>query len=198
MNPLPDQANCPAGIGQSAVVAYRAQADGCSQGADRALATSTKWEATGVPDISFDESNIEWRQLEGFDDLWFYVYNVDREKRIVDAIFKFAANSRIALHQHKVPYVTLVLQGELRFYRPNGELKEVRPVGSYVTGLANGEPHIEGGGDEDVIVLFSFRNADDVLFIFLDENLQPVLPFSANDFEEQLKAQGPAKWQKAA
>lgn len=151
-----------------------------------------------MPDISFDESNIEWRQLEGFDDLWFYVYNVDREKRIVDAIFKFAANSRIALHQHKVPYVTLVLQGELRFYRPNGELKEVRPVGSYVTGLANGEPHIEGGGDEDVIVLFSFRNADDVLFIFLDENLQPVLPFSANDFEEQLKAQGPAKWQKAA
>jgi quercetin dioxygenase-like cupin family protein len=151
-----------------------------------------------VSSTKFDESNIVWRQLEGFDDLWFYVYGVDREKRIVDVLFKFAAHSRIALHQHKVPYITLVLQGELRFYRANGEQKEVRPVGSFVQGAANGEPHIEGGGDEDVIVFFSFRNAEDVLFVFLDENLEPALPFSIADFEEQLKAQGPAKWQKAA
>lgn len=146
----------------------------------------------------FDDSNITWRQLEGFDDLWFYVYNVDRENGIVDAIFKFAANSRIALHQHKVPYVTLVLHGELRFYRPNGEFKEVRPVGSYVRGIANGDPHLEGGGDDDVVVFFSFRNAEDVLFVFLNENMEPELPFRIGDFEEQLKAQGPAKWQKAA
>ncbi len=151
-----------------------------------------------MPSSKFDDSNIVWRQLEGFDDLWFYVYGVDRKNGIVDAIFKFAANSKIALHQHKVPYITLVLQGELRFYRPNGEPKEVRPVGSYVNGIANGEPHLEGGGDIDVIVFFSFRNAEDVLFVFLDDNLQPVLPFGIGDFEEQFKAQGPAKWQKAA
>jgi hypothetical protein len=155
-------------------------------------------EATRVSGSKFDESNIAWRQLEGFDDLWFYVYGVDRKNGIVDAIFKFAANSRAQLHQHKVPYITLVLQGELRFYRPNGEFKEVRPVGSYVTGIANGEPHLEGGGAEDAIVFFSFRNADDVLFVFLDENSQPQLPLGINDFDEQLKAQGPAKWQKAA
>ncbi len=151
-----------------------------------------------MPSSKFDESNIAWRQLEGFDDLWFYVYGVDRKNGIVDAIFKFAANSKIKLHQHKVPYITLVLQGELRFYRPNGEPKEVRPVGSYVNGIANGEPHLEGGGDDDVIVFFSFRNAEDVLFVFLDDNLQPELPFGLGDFEEQFKAQGPAKWQKAA
>lgn len=146
----------------------------------------------------FDDSNIAWRQLEGFDDLWFYVYNVDRKLGIVDAIFKFRAQSKIMLHQHKVPYITLVLQGELRFYKPNGEMKEIRPVGSYVVGVANGDPHLEGGGEEDVIVFFSFRSAEDVLFVFLDENLQPVLPFAVGDFEEQLKAQGPSKWQKAA
>lgn len=61
----------------------------------------------------FDDRNLTWRQLEGLDDLWFYVYNVDRKNGIVDVIFKFAANSRVPLHQHKTPYVTLVLQGEL-------------------------------------------------------------------------------------
>ena len=151
-----------------------------------------------MPDNKFDDINIPWRQLEGFDDLWFYVYNVDRKNGIVDAIFKFRAQSKIMLHQHKVPYITLVLQGELRFYKPNGDMKEIRPVGSYVVGVANGDPHLEGGGDEDVIVFFSFRNAEDVLFVFLDDNLQPALPFGVADFEEQLKAQGPAKWQKAA
>jgi hypothetical protein len=163
-----------------------------------ALKQSKPVEESRVSTSKFDESNIQWRQLEGFDDLWFYVYGVDRKHGIVDVIFKFAANSKVALHQHKVPYITLVLQGELRFYRPNGELKEVRPVGSYVTGVANGDPHLEGGGDEDVIVFFSFRDAEGVLFVFLDQNMQPELPLGVNDFEEQLKAQGPAKWQKAA
>ncbi len=146
----------------------------------------------------FDDSNLTWRQLEGLDDLWFYVYNVDRKNGIVDVIFKFRANSRVPLHQHKTPYVTLVLQGELRFYRPNGDYKETRPIGSYVTGSANGEPHTEGPGDEDAIVLFSNRNVEDAIYEFLDENGQPTLTLRIGDFEEQLKLQGTAKWQKAA
>jgi quercetin dioxygenase-like cupin family protein len=155
-------------------------------------------EGTTVKASKFDDSNLTWRQLEGLDDLWFYVYNVDRKNGIVDVIFKFAANSRVPLHQHKAPYITLVLQGELRFYRPNGEPKEVRPIGSYVAGIANGEPHIEGGGDEDAIVFFSNRNVEDAIYEFLDENLQPTVTLRIADFEEQLRAQGTAKWQKAA
>ena len=42
----------------------------------------------------------------------------------------------------------------------NGEVKEIRPVGSYVFTAAGGEPHTEGGGDQDVIVFFSNRNVD--------------------------------------
>ncbi len=146
----------------------------------------------------FDDSNLTWRQLEGLDDLWFYVYNVDRKNGIVDVIFKFRANSRVPLHQHKSPYVTLVLQGELKFYRPNGDYKETRPIGSYVTGIANGEPHTEGPGDEDAIVLFSNRDVEDAIYEFLDENGEPTLTLRIGDFEEQLKLQGTAKWQKAA
>src|SRR5262249_36971391 len=126
---------------------------------------------------------------------------VDRKNGIVDVLFKFAANSKAMLHQHKSPYVTLTMQGELRFYRPTGELKEMRPAGSYVRGVANGEPHLEGGGDQDAIVFFSNRNVEDELYTFLDANMQPTVTLRIGDFEEALRAQGRAsraKWLPAA
>jgi quercetin dioxygenase-like cupin family protein len=138
----------------------------------------------------FDESNIVWRKLDWLDQVEFYVYKIDEENRIVDVIFKFAANQKAALHRHKAPYVTFVVQGELRFYRSNGELKEIRPTGSYVSGVANGEPHLEGGGDEDAIVFFSNRNVEDALYEFLDENMQPTITLRFDDFKAQLEAQG--------
>ncbi len=147
---------------------------------------------------TFDDSNLTWYQIDWLKDVWFYVYDVDRKNGIVDVIFKFAANSKAMLHQHKTPYVTLVLQGELRFYRPTGELKEIRPAGSYVNGVANGEPHTEGGGDQDAIVFFSNRNVEDEVYEFLDEKMQPVAMLRIGDFEQQLEAQGKAKWQSAA
>ncbi len=37
---------------------------------------------------------------------------------------------------------------------PNGDLKEIRPTGSYVLGVANAEPHTEGSGDQESNRLF--------------------------------------------
>ncbi len=146
----------------------------------------------------FDDRNITWHRLDWLDHVEFYVYKVDEENRIIDILFKFAPNKKAMLHRHKAPYVTFVVQGELRFYRPNGELKEIRPTGSYVSGVANGEPHLEGGGDEEAIVFFSNRNVDDALYEFLDDELQPVATLRFEDFKAQLEAQGQPKWQKAA
>lgn len=148
--------------------------------------------------FKFDEKNIAWRKLDWLDHLHFYVYNVDRANGIVDIIFKFAANKRVMLHRHKAAYVTVVLQGELRFYNAEGALKEIRPTGSYVQGVADGEPHTEGGGDEDAIVFFSNRNISDALYEFLDQNSNPVITLGIQDFVEQLEAQGPPSWRKAA
>jgi quercetin dioxygenase-like cupin family protein len=143
----------------------------------------------------FDDGNIVWRRLDWLEHVEFYVYKVDEENRIVDVLFRFAPNSRVMLHRHKAPYVTFVVQGELRFYRPNGELKEIRPTGSYVSGVANAEPHLEGGGDEDVIVFFSNREVEDALYEFLDDNMQPTVTLRLADFKAQLEDQGPPKWQ---
>jgi quercetin dioxygenase-like cupin family protein len=151
-----------------------------------------------MPHYMFDDSNLTWSQFDWLDDVWFYIYGVDRKNGIVDGMFKFSANAKVKIHQHKVPYITLVLQGELRFYRPNGEMKEIRPTGSYVRGIAHGEPHLEGGGDQDTVVFFSFRNVVDELFVFLDANLQPAEIVRIGDVEAALEAQGRAKWLPAA
>jgi quercetin dioxygenase-like cupin family protein len=79
-------------------------------------------------------------------------------------LFKFAAHRQIVLHRHVAHNNTLVLQGEHRLYEPDGAQKEIRPVGSYTVSPPNDEPHREGGGDQDVIVLFSIRGSDGVLY----------------------------------
>jgi quercetin dioxygenase-like cupin family protein len=141
--------------------------------------------------LPFDISNITWYTLEGLAHVAYHIYAVDEEKRIVDILFKFDANSKIVLHRHKADYITLVLQGELRIYRPNGELKEIRPVGSYVEGSANSEPHTEGGGDQDVIAFFSNRNVDNLVYEILDENQATIATFSMADFKGLMQAQAP-------
>jgi quercetin dioxygenase-like cupin family protein len=138
---------------------------------------------------AFDEHNITWRSLPWLPDVTYFVYNVDKKNKIVDVVFKFAANSKVKLHQHKSPYVTFVVQGELRLYRPNGELKEIRPAGSYVMGVANGEPHTEGGGDQDTIVFFSNRNVEDAMYQFLDADNQPAELLGIADFQAEYDAQ---------
>ena len=86
----------------------------------------------------FDDSNITWRTLDWLPDISFFVYDVDEKSGIVDVIFKFAANEQVMLHIHHAPYITFVVQGELRFQNADGSPKEVRPCGSYVKGVVNG------------------------------------------------------------
>lgn len=135
------------------------------------------------------EDHIDWYTLEGFPHLAYHICAVDETKRIVDILFKFDANSQIALHRHKADYITLTLRGELRIYRPNGELKEIRPTGAYVSGTADGEPHREGGGDEDVIAFFSNRNVENLVYEILDDNLNTVATLGMEEFKALHAAQ---------
>lgn len=137
----------------------------------------------------FDESNITWRSLDWLDHIKYYVYLVDKDAGIVDVLFKFAAGQKVMLHRHKAPYVTFVVQGELRFFRPDGSLKETREPGSYVAGVANGEPHTEGAGEQDAIVFFSNRKVEDALYEFLDADMKPITTLGIADFQAELDAQ---------
>lgn len=137
----------------------------------------------------FDDRNITWHTLEGIENIQYHVYAVDEAMKIVDVMFKFASNKQVILHRHHADYITLVIQGELRIYSANGGVKEVRPVGSYVATRGGGEPHTEGGGDEEAIVFFSNRGQDGVIYEILDPDLNTVATLGLQDFKALLQAQ---------
>lgn len=137
----------------------------------------------------FDDSNIRWNTLEGIDDLWYHMLNVDESNRIVDILFKFSANAKVILHRHWTNYSTFIIQGELRLYNARNELVEIRKTGSYVSKAAHGEPHREGGGDQDVIAVFSNRNVDGPVYEILDDELNTLSFLGFDDFKALLAQQ---------
>jgi len=140
--------------------------------------------------MTFDESNIRWFTLEGIPDVWYNILEVDEKSRIVDILFKFSAGAQIVLHRHKAPYRTFIIQGELRLYNAKGDLIEIRRTGSYVEKPSGGEPHREGGGDQDVIALFSNREVEGPIYELLDEDLNPIAVLGFDDFKDLREAQG--------
>jgi hypothetical protein len=135
-----------------------------------------------MTDFTFNNKTVTWNQLEGIDHLNYFVLDIDPERQIVDVLLKFDANKQIVLHRHLALNHLLVLQGEHRLYEPDGSIKEVRPTGRYTVSQASDEPHREGGGDEDVVILFSIRGTDGRLYEFLDDDLNTVGEFTMDDF----------------
>lgn len=137
----------------------------------------------------FDDRYIPWQTLPGFEYLQYSILDIDEHHQIVDVLFKFAAGRQIVLHRHKVLNKTFVIQGEHRLYHADGSLKESRPVGRYTSSQANDEPHREGGGETDAIVLFSIRGGDGVFYEILDDDLHTVAELGMSDFIELYESQ---------
>jgi hypothetical protein len=136
----------------------------------------------------FDDSLIRWQSLDAIDHLQYAILDIDNDYRCIDVLFKFAAEQSIALHRHKALNKMLVLQGEHRLYHADGRLKESRPSGRYTSSPASDEPHREGGGAQDAIVLFSIRG-DGLLYEILDDRQQPVAELHWQDFVDLYHAQ---------
>lgn len=138
----------------------------------------------------FDDRNIRWQTLAGIDHLHYWVLCVDESAKIADVIFKFASNQQIILHRHKALNHTLVLQGEHRLYHADGSLKDVRPVGRYTVTPPDVDTHREGGGDgQDVIVHFSIRGSDGLLYELLDQDQNIVGTLTFSDLKDLLNKQ---------
>jgi quercetin dioxygenase-like cupin family protein len=138
---------------------------------------------------TFDDRNIRWSKLGDFEHLLYHILDIDQGNKIADVLFKFAANQQIVLHRHKAHNNTFVVQGEHRLYEANGKIKEIRPVGSYTVSPPNDEPHREGGGDQDVIVFFSIRGSDGILYEILDDDLNQIATISMQDLIGLYKSQ---------
>lgn len=125
----------------------------------------------------FDERAIQWTTFGDFVPSFQYrILSVDETSRIVDVLFKFPANEQIVLHRHRALNHTFVVQGEHRLYEVDGGLREIRPAGSYTVSPASELPHREGGGERDVLIVFSIRpdDGEEVLYELLDDALNPL------------------------
>lgn len=139
---------------------------------------------------SFDDRNIRWQSLDGIEHLNYWILGVDDQAKIADVIFKFASNQQIILHRHKALNHTLVLQGEHRLYHADGSIKDVRPVGRYTVTPPDVDTHREGGGEgQDVVVHFSIRGSDGLLYELLDADQNIVGTLTFQDLKDLLKAQ---------
>jgi hypothetical protein len=87
-------------------------------------------EGEAMAAYNFDDHNIKWNKLGELEHLLYSILNIDEKNHIIDVLFKFDANEKIVLHRHMVHNNTFVVQGEHRLYEPNGEIKEIRPVGT--------------------------------------------------------------------
>ncbi|KAF2989987.1 regulator [Methylocystis sp. MJC1] len=132
--------------------------------------------------VRFDDSNIRWQRFGDVEHLWLSVLDSDAKNRIVQVLFKFAANQQIVLHRHKTTNKTFVIQGEHRLYHPDGRLKEIRPTGRYTVSPPNDDPHREGGGDQDVVVMFTIYGENDALYELLDDQMNVIASISIDDF----------------
>jgi len=136
-----------------------------------------------------DQANIVWQQLPIEQHLSFFVMSMDEDNKIVDVLIKMSANEQVFLHRHTAPNYMLVLSGEHRLYKADGSLKDIRPAGRYTASPADIEPHREGGGDTDVIVLFSIRSGGGSCYEVLDDDHNVVASLGWEDFKGLYAAQ---------
>ena len=84
---------------------------------------------------------------------------------------------KTALHRDVAAFHNFALQGEHRIYSSLGDFKEGRTVRTYKIGQPDVGPHAEGGGDSDVIILFSLRPYHGgAICEILDENQEVCVP----------------------
>jgi hypothetical protein len=88
--------------------------------------------------------------------------------------------------QHAVTN-TFVIEGEHIIYEPDGQVREVRPVGRY-TFSKGGDAHNEGGGANGCILYYSVRGEADALFEMLDADLKVVATLRTRDFKAAFDA----------
>jgi len=121
-----------------------------------------------------DFSDIKFQPFPGVAGLDVCVLDIDQERQIVDAVFRFPVNDTVALHRHVSQTNMLILEGELIIYEDDGSVRDRRKAGQYFTGTRD-DVHTEGGGPDGAIVLYSVRGHGDPRVIELLSDKRDVI-----------------------
>jgi hypothetical protein len=147
--------------------------------------------AESTPAISnrfrFDTGNFRWKDFltEG---CYYQILDVNVAAHTADIIVKFDPGARCLFHRHVAATTTLVLEGTLHVFdqTADGVVEKIKPAGFFSSGAEN-EIHIEGGGDEGVIVYFSMRGTDDHIYDLLNPDFSLRKAITVQDFAKDLE-----------
>lgn len=126
----------------------------------------------------FETESLRWKRFTGNDR---FNYPIDFESALlgarddghVDLLYRWAPNAYCHFHRHTAITTSLVLEGELHVMDIDPESGEekahrVRQAGDYACKLP-GDVHMEKGGPEGALVLFSLFTQDGSLAETLSE-----------------------------
>jgi hypothetical protein len=145
--------------------------------------SETTGDAAGSKRFRFDTSAVEWKKFLT-DGCYYRILDVNVPARTAEMLVKFEPGARCLYHRHVATTMSLVLEGELHVIErtPEGDRESVKGAGTFSAGATN-EVHIEGGGNEGVVVYFSMRGDTDHIYDLLDENLNLKRAITIQDFE---------------
>lgn len=135
-----------------------------------------KLQAVSTPHPSgFKTDAITWHRLQGGDnfdypiDYWIAVLGGDVAAGHVDFLIKWEADAYCHFHRHLGATTTLVLEGEHHVVETSATetVHKVRQAGHFVRNNG-GDVHMEYGGAQGTVVLFSMQADDGRLFDILD------------------------------
>jgi hypothetical protein len=140
-----------------------------------------------LQNFRFDTSKVDWKDFITTG-CYYKLLDVNVATRTTDMLVKFEPGARCLYHRHVAPATSLVLQGELHIFdkTSTGETRRaVKPAGTYTSGIED-DVHVEGGGENGVIVYFSMRGSSDHIYDLLDSNLNLKRAITIHDFAKDL------------
>ncbi len=138
----------------------------------------------------YDDSTLKWKRLadykKTFDypiDYWVAIVGFDAEKKQVDFMGKWEPNSYCHYHRHLSATTSIVLAGEHNVVETTGSdsTHKIRTRGDVATTNA-GDAHMEYGGPEGSVLLFSMDCDGGKVFEVLDKNNNVLVDLSFDDF----------------
>ena len=142
---------------------------------------------SSINNFRFDTRDVDWKKFIT-NGCYYKLLDVNEAKQTADMIVKFEAGARCLYHRHVAPATSLVLEGELHIIDKNGDdetLRGVKPAGTYTSGVEN-DVHVEGGGEDGVIVYFSMRGDSNHIYDLLDSDLNLKRAITIQDFAKDL------------
>ena len=144
-----------------------------------------------VPNTSlsgFKTSDITWHHLLGgpnFDfpiDYWIAVLGGNIAAGRVDFLVKWEPNAYCHFHRHLSSSTTLVLEGEHHLLETTATetIHKVRQAGHFARSNG-GDLHMENGGAQGTVVLFSMQADDGRLFDVLDKDMNLLTTTTVED-----------------